>query len=36
MEGHSVVISLGTNLGDKLQNLINALRDIEGFGKIIK
>ena len=36
MEEHSVVISLGTNLGDKLQNLINALRDIEGFGKIIK
>ena len=35
MEEHSVVISLGTNLGDKLQNLINALRDIEGFGKII-
>ena len=35
MEEHSVVISLGTNLGDKLQNLINALRNIEGFGKII-
>ena len=35
MEEHSVVISLGTNLGDKLQNLINALGEIEGFGKII-
>ena len=36
MEEHNAVISLGTNLGDKLQNLINALSYIEGLGKIIK
>ncbi|MDG1690406.1 MAG: 2-amino-4-hydroxy-6-hydroxymethyldihydropteridine diphosphokinase, partial [Flavobacteriales bacterium] len=35
MKEHSVVISLGTNLGDKLKNLKNALSNIEGFGSII-
>tara|TARA_Y100000385_G_scaffold146542_1_gene152135 strand:+ start:48 stop:545 length:498 start_codon:yes stop_codon:yes gene_type:complete len=35
MEEHSVVISLGTNLGDKLKNLNNALSNIEGFGRIL-
>ncbi len=35
MEEHNAVISLGTNLGDKLQNLKNALRNIEVFGQIL-
>ena len=35
MKEYSVVISLGTNLGDKLKNLKNALRNIEGFGRIL-
>ena len=35
MEEHSVVISLGTNLGDKLKNLKNALSNIAGFGSIL-
>ena len=35
MEKHSVVISLGTNLGDKLKNLKNALSNIAGFGSIL-
>ena len=35
MEEHSAVISLGSNLGDKLKNLKNALSNIEGFGNIL-
>ena len=35
MEKHRVVISLGTNLGDKLKNLKNALSNIAGFGSIL-
>lgn len=35
MQENEVVISLGTNLGDKLKNLKNALRNIEGFGRIL-
>jgi|TARA_B110001452_G_scaffold162647_1_gene135380 2-amino-4-hydroxy-6-hydroxymethyldihydropteridine diphosphokinase len=35
MEEHKVVISLGTNLGDKLKNLKNALNYIEVFGNIL-
>ena len=35
MEEHNAVISLGTNLGDKLQNLKNALSNIEVFGQIL-
>ena len=35
MEEHSVVISLGTNLGDKLKNLKNAISNIAGFGSIL-
>ena len=35
MKEYSVVISLGTNLGDKLKNLKNALSNIEGFGQIL-
>ena len=35
MKEHSAVISLGTNLGDKLKNLKNALSNIEGFGRIL-
>ena len=34
MKEHRVVISIGTNLGDKLKNLKNALSNIEGFGRI--
>ena len=34
MQENEVVISLGTNLGDKLKNLKNALSNIEGFGRI--
>lgn len=36
MQENEVVISLGTNLGDKLKNLKNALSNIEGFGRILK
>jgi 2-amino-4-hydroxy-6-hydroxymethyldihydropteridine diphosphokinase len=35
MKEHRVVISIGTNLGDKLKNLKNALSNIEGFGRIL-
>ena len=35
MQENEVVISLGTNLGDKLKNLKNALSNIEGFGRIL-
>ena len=35
MEKHRVVISLGTNLGDKLKNLKNAISNIAGFGSIL-
>ena len=35
MEKHIVVISLGTNLGDRLKNLKNALSNIECFGRIL-
>ena len=35
MQENEVVISLGTNLGDKLKNLKNALSNIEGFGQIL-
>ena len=35
MQENEVVISLGTNLGDKLKNLKNALSKIEGFGRIL-
>ena len=35
MEEHNAVISLGTNLGDKLQNLKNALSNIQVFGQIL-
>ena len=35
MKEHRVVISIGTNLGDKLKNLNNALSNIEGFGRIL-
>ena len=34
MQENEVVISLGTNLGDKLKNLKNALSNIEDFGRI--
>jgi len=34
MQENEVVISLGTNLGDKLKNLKNALSNIESFGRI--
>ena len=34
MQENEVVISLGTNLGDKLKNLKNALSNIEGVGRI--
>ena len=35
MQEHEVVISLGTNLGDKLKNLKNALSNIKSYGKIL-
>ena len=35
MQEHEVVISLGTNLGDKLKNLKNALSNIKGYGRIL-
>ena len=35
MQENEVVISIGTNLGDKLKNLKNALSNIEGFGQIL-
>ena len=35
MKEHRVVISIGTNLGDKLKNLKNALSNIEDFGRIL-
>ena len=35
MQENEVVISLGTNLGDKLKNLKNALSNIEGLGRIL-
>lgn len=35
MQENEVVISLGTNLGDKLKNLKNALSNIEGFGRVL-
>ena len=35
MQENEVVISLGTNLGDRLKNLKNALSNIEGFGRIL-
>lgn len=35
MQENEVVISLGTNLGDKLKNLKNALSNIESFGRIL-
>ena len=35
MQENEVVISLGTNLGDKLKNLKNALSNIEDFGRIL-
>jgi 2-amino-4-hydroxy-6-hydroxymethyldihydropteridine diphosphokinase len=35
MKEHRVVISIGTNLGDKLKNLKNALSNIEGFGRVL-
>ena len=35
MQENEVVISLGTNLGDRLKNLKNALSIIEGFGRIL-
>ena len=35
MQENEVVISLGTNLGDKLKNLKNALSNIECFGRIL-
>lgn len=35
MQEHEVVISLGTNLGDRLKNLKNALSNIKGCGRIL-
>ena len=35
MQEHEVVISLGTNLGDKLKNLKTALNNIEVYGIIL-